>query len=75
MLPVSGAEQLKTSGPMMERPASSMSGAYSRLVSPAPQSPCAMKRFHRPSARAFSFSSVITGGSACGSSASASCRS
>ena len=60
---------------MMERPASSASGAYSRLVSPAPQSPWDMNRFHSPSARAFSFSSRITGGSACGSSASASCRS
>src|SRR2546425_2325505 len=34
MLPVSGAEQLKTSGAMGERPMISQSGAYSRLVSP-----------------------------------------
>ena len=37
MLPVSGAEQLIASLPMMERPTTSASGAYSRLVSPAPQ--------------------------------------
>ena len=36
MLPVSGAEQLNTSGANGERPMISQSGAYSRLVSPAP---------------------------------------
>ena len=75
MLPVSGAEQLNTSLPMIERPTISASGAYSRLVSPAPQSPCVMKRFHSPCSRAFSFSSRMTGGSSCGLSASASCAS
>ena len=52
MLPVSGAEQLSASGPMIERLASSISGAYSRLVSPAPQEPWVMKRFQSPSSRA-----------------------
>src|SRR5438477_3321668 len=37
MFPVSGAEQLKTSGARCERPMSSQSGAYSRLVRPAPR--------------------------------------
>ncbi len=66
MLPVSGAEQLSASGPMMERPASSIRGAYSRLVRPAPQSPWVMKRFHRPSSRAFACRSRITCGCSCG---------
>ena len=34
MLPVSGAEQLMASLPMMDRPTISASGAYSRLVRP-----------------------------------------
>src|SRR5258705_358759 len=38
MLPVSGAEQLKTSAAIGERPMISHSGAYSRLVRPAPRS-------------------------------------
>ena len=52
MFPVSGAEQFSASGPMIDRPASSISGAYSRLVRPAPQVPCVMNRFHSPSSRA-----------------------
>src|ERR1700760_4729449 len=36
MLPVSGAAQLNISGAEIERPMISHSGAYSRLVSPAP---------------------------------------
>src|SRR4051812_27261090 len=36
MLPASGALQLKTSGAIGERPINSQSGAYSRLVRPAP---------------------------------------
>jgi hypothetical protein len=36
MLPVSGAEQLKASLHQGTRPMISASGAYSRLVSPAP---------------------------------------
>ena len=54
MLPVSGNEQLKTSGAMGDRPITSHNGAYSRLDN--------RKRFHSPSARAFAFSSSITGG-------------
>ena len=38
MLPVSGAEQLHASGAIGDRPRISHSGAYSRLVSPAPRS-------------------------------------
>src|SRR5712692_6037174 len=45
MLPVSGAEQLKASGAIVERPMISHSGAYSRLVSPAPRSLSGRKRF------------------------------
>ena len=49
MLPVSGAEQLKTSGPKPgTRPMISQSGAYSTLVSPAPYSLSGRNRFHRP---------------------------
>jgi hypothetical protein len=56
MLPVSGAEQLKTSGAKPgERPMISQSGAYSRLVRPAPLSLSGRNRFHSPSARARSF--------------------
>ena len=36
MFPVSGAEQLKASGAMLERPMISQRCAYSRLVKPAP---------------------------------------
>ena len=55
MLPVSGAEQLNTSGAQGERPMISQSGAYSRLVSPAPYSLSGRNRFHSPAARAFAF--------------------
>jgi hypothetical protein len=48
MLPVSGAEQLNTSGAIGERPMISHSGAYSRLVSPAPSSDSGRNRFHSP---------------------------
>ena len=71
MLPVSGAEQLSASGPMIDRPASSISGAYSRLVRPAPQEPCVMNRFHRPSSRALDCRSRITCGCSCGLAAAA----
>src|SRR5215467_13108753 len=59
MLPVSGAEQLNTSEAQPMWPISSASGAYSRLVNPAPRnssSSCAfggMNMFQRPPARAF----------------------
>src|SRR6202007_1238858 len=59
MLPVSGAEQLNTSGAQITRPITSHSGAYSRLVRPAPSSDSGRNRFHRPSARASSFSSSM----------------
>ena len=55
MLPVSGAEQLKTSGAIGERPMISHKGAYSRLVRPAPCSLSGRNRFHSPAARAFGF--------------------
>ncbi len=60
MLPVSGAEQLNGSGPMCERPMISQSGAYSRLVSPAPNSDSGSHRFHSPCALALRFSSSTT---------------
>ena len=60
MLPVSGALQLNASGAIHERPMISHSGAYSRLVSPAPRSDSGRNRFHSPAARAFAFSSSIT---------------
>ena len=75
MFPVSGAEQLSASGPMIDRPASSISGAYSRLVSPAPQEPWVMNRFHRPSSRAVACRSRITCGCSCGLAAAATCAS
>jgi hypothetical protein len=67
MLPVSGAEQLNTSEAQPMWPICSASGAYSRLVNPAPRnssSSCddgGMNMFHRPSARAFFFKSSSTG--------------
>src|SRR5215813_10693013 len=60
MFPVSGAEQLNTSGAIMLRPMISHKGAYSRFVNPAPLSEFGKKRFHRPVARAFAFSSSTT---------------
>ncbi len=63
MLPVSGAEQLKTIGATATlRPMSSQSIPYSQLVRPGPCSSSGMKRFHRPSAFAFSRSSTMIGG-------------
>src|SRR5437762_13879368 len=65
MLPVSGAEQLRTSGAHITRPMISHSGAYSRVLSPAPYSLSVRNRFHKPAARAFGFnSSTIRAGSA-----------
>jgi hypothetical protein len=64
MLPVSGAEQLKTSGAIAgDRPMISQSGAYSALVSPAPDSLAGRNRFHSPAAfaRVFSSSTIATG--------------
>ena len=62
MLPVSGAEQLQASAAMGERPRISHSGAYSRLVKPAPSSLSGKKRFQRPSALASVFSFSMIGG-------------
>src|SRR5699024_1657088 len=64
MLPVSGALQLKTSGPIMERPIISQSGAYSRFESPAPYVLSGRNRFHKPFSLAFCFNSSIIGGTA-----------
>jgi hypothetical protein len=54
MLPVSGAEQLKTCEDQWMRPIASQSGAYSTFVSPGP---CVVgggrNRFQSPAARAF----------------------
>ncbi len=64
MLPVSGAEQLKTSAANAgERPMISQSGAYSTLERPAPYSLSGRNRFHNPAARAFGLSSstIFTG--------------
>ena len=60
MLPVSGAEQLKASGATCERPMISHSGAYSRLVRPAPYFDSGRNRFHRPAALAWALSCSIT---------------
>ena len=60
MLPVSGAEQLKTSGAHSTRPMISQSGAYSRLAS-VPPCDFGRQRFQRPAARAFGFSSSMMG--------------
>src|SRR5262252_6162390 len=53
ILPVSGAAQLNASGANGERPMISHSGAYSRLVSPAPRPVSGRNRFQRLHARAF----------------------
>src|SRR6266850_5729325 len=60
MLPVSGAEQLKTSGAQCTRPMISQSGAYSRLVS-VPPCDFGRHRFHSPAARALGLSSSMIG--------------
>ena len=73
MLPLSGAEQLHASGAIGERPMISQSGAYSRLVRPAPSSLSGRKRFHKPAARAARFSSSMTGGEAHRLAAASSC--
>lgn len=63
MFPVSGAAQLRAVGARCgERPVISASGAYWRLVSPAPCSASGRKRFHRPWLRASAFSSSTTAG-------------
>ena len=66
MLPVSGAAQLKTRDAIALRPMISASGAYSRLVSPAPCSSSGRNRFQSPIFRAFFFSSSRISGEWCG---------
>ncbi len=62
MLPVSGALQLQASEAMGERPMSSHSGAYSRLLSPAPRSEWGRNRFQNPAARALRLRSSMMAG-------------
>src|ERR671939_1300366 len=62
MLPVSGAEQLKGSAPIGERPMISHSGAYSSLLSPSGTSSLGRNRFHRPCDFALALSSSMMGG-------------
>src|SRR5210317_33328 len=57
IFPVSGAEQLNTSGAHHTFPVISASGAYSTFVKPAPYLSSGRKRFHRPLFFAFSFRS------------------
>jgi hypothetical protein len=73
MLPVSGAEQLKTSGAIGERPMISQSGAYSRLVRPAPYALSGRNRFHSSASRALAFISCMTGGTCQRSAPASSC--
>jgi len=63
MLPVSGAAQLSASGASAGLcPVISASGAYCRLVSPAPPARLVRNRFHRPRSRAAALSWSITAG-------------
>ena len=61
MFPVSGAEQLNTSEDQCTRPMTSASGAYSRLVSPAPAALAGKNRFQSPAALATGFRRSTTG--------------
>jgi hypothetical protein len=64
MLPVSGAAQLNAAGASDgEWPMISASGAYCRLVRPAPPECLGRNRFHSPRAFASACSSAMTGGS------------
>src|SRR5215469_2883 len=62
MLPVSGAAQLKASGAIGDRPITSHSGAYSRLLRLAPRLLSGRKRFQSPRSRALTLSSSMIGG-------------
>lgn len=76
MFPVSGAAQFVAVGARCgERPVISASGAYWRLVSPAPYSRSGRKRFHRPCLRASALSSSTTAGVSHGDASSARCSS
>jgi len=60
MLPVSGAEQLKTSAANGTRPMISHRGAYSRFDKPSgARGDLGRKRFQSPAARALGFSSSM----------------
>ena len=74
MFPVSGAAQFSAVGASCGlRPVISASGAYWRLVSPAPYSASGRKRFHRPCRRASAFSSSTTAGVSHGEASRARC--
>src|SRR5437868_9649233 len=73
MLPVSGAEQLKLSGPIGERPMISHSGAYSRFESALGSCLRGTHMFHRPAAFALALSSPMIGGASHRSFASSTC--
>lgn len=76
MFPVSGAAQFSAVGASCgERPVISASGAYWRLVRPAPYSASGRKRFHRPWRRASAFSSSTTAGVSHGEASRARCSS
>ncbi len=76
MLPVSGAAQFSAVGASCgERPVISASGAYWRLVSPAPYSGSGRKRFHRSCLRASALSSSTTAGVSQGEASRARCSS
>ncbi len=76
MFPVSGAAQFVAVGASCgERPVISASGAYWRLVRPAPYSASGRKRFHRPCLRASAFSSSTTAGVSHGDASAACCSS
>lgn len=76
MFPVSGAAQLSAVGASCGlRPVISASGAYWRLLSPAPYSSSGKNRFHSPSFRAVALSSSCTGTVAQGESWAARCSS
>ena len=61
IFPESGAWQFTATGANAGlRPVSSASGAYCRLVSPAPRGP-GRNRFHKPAALALARSSLMTG--------------
>src|SRR5262245_13141109 len=61
ILPVSGAEQLNTSGAKLERPMISHSGAYSRFVRPPPCLESGRNKFHSPAVFALAFNSSRIG--------------
>ena len=62
MFPVSGALQLKTSGPIRICPLFHIGGHIQGLLTRHPYSLSGKNKFHNPSAFAFCFSSSIIGG-------------